>query len=180
MLDFLGADLGHFLPVQVMDDTYERTSSRFERFFGAYKYLRRHEVLLLAVAVKGIRLLGQMALARRSRLQIPPLSCWKSFGVSCGFCAAGHFLFRLMGGCPTFTRCHSELIWIFGLLDLVLASLCGPFFLLAIFARHQWATELAPDLGDTAVSYMPALSYITVYIPEQLCPSDSQTKLVRY
>jgi hypothetical protein len=40
MLDFLKANLGHFSPVQVIDDTCGSTSSRVEAFFGAYKTSR--------------------------------------------------------------------------------------------------------------------------------------------
>jgi hypothetical protein len=68
----------------------------------------------------------------------------------------------------------------FALHDLVLASLYGSFFLLSISSPDLSATRLVSDLGDPAVPYMPAIRYITVYIPEQWCPSDSQTRLVTY
>jgi hypothetical protein len=74
MLDFLKANPGYLSAVQVMDDTCESASSRVEEFFGACKNLTRHEVLPQVTVVKEIRLLGQMAFARRSHGHISPLS----------------------------------------------------------------------------------------------------------
>jgi hypothetical protein len=73
MLEFLEANLQHFSPVQVQHDTSERTSSRVDGFLGAFKNVDQHEVLPLARAVKGIRLLAQMALVKRARAKIPRL-----------------------------------------------------------------------------------------------------------
>jgi hypothetical protein len=73
MLEFLEANLHPFSPVQVQDDTCERTSSRVEGFFGALKNVTQHQVLPLATAVRGIRVLEQMALGNRTRAKIPRL-----------------------------------------------------------------------------------------------------------
>jgi hypothetical protein len=73
MLEFLEVNLQHFSPVQGHDDTFERTSSLIEGFFGALKNVTQHQVLPLATAVRGIRVLGQMALGNRTRAKIPRL-----------------------------------------------------------------------------------------------------------
>jgi hypothetical protein len=66
MLGFLKANFEHFSPVQVMADSCEITSSRVEGFFGHYKNLTGHEVLPLALAAKGIRLLAAIILKAES------------------------------------------------------------------------------------------------------------------
>jgi hypothetical protein len=73
LLGFLKANLEYFSPVQVMGDRCEIPSSRIEGFFAHYKNITGHEVLPLALAAKGIHLLGQIALGRRSCAQIPSL-----------------------------------------------------------------------------------------------------------
>jgi hypothetical protein len=73
MLGLLKANLRHFSPVEVIDDTCERISSRVEGVFGVYGSLAHHEVPPIDVIANGIRLLGQMAFVRRSHAQIPPL-----------------------------------------------------------------------------------------------------------
>jgi hypothetical protein len=71
---FLKANLGHFSPGQIMDNSCQSTGSRVDGLFGVDETLLRHEVLLLAVAVKRIGYLGQMVHARRFCVQIPLFS----------------------------------------------------------------------------------------------------------
>jgi hypothetical protein len=73
MLTFLSMNLDHFSPRRVWDDISEQASSRVEGFFRAYKNTTHHEIVPLATAVKGIRVLGHTALERRSPVSIPHL-----------------------------------------------------------------------------------------------------------
>jgi hypothetical protein len=74
-------------------------------------------------------------------------SCWEILSLSCESCVAAHFLFRVLGGYPAFSRCSYELIWIFVLIDLFLTSLCDTFFLLSILSRDILATWSVSDLA---------------------------------
>jgi hypothetical protein len=73
MLRFLEGNLDHFSPKRLVTLTSEKVSPRVEGLFRAYKGITHHEVLPLATAVQGIRILGHMALVRRSRFQVPKL-----------------------------------------------------------------------------------------------------------
>jgi hypothetical protein len=73
MLPFIEGGFDHFSPKRLAILTSQKVSSRVEGFFGAYKGITHHEVLPLATAFQGIRILGPMALVRRSRFQVPKL-----------------------------------------------------------------------------------------------------------
>jgi hypothetical protein len=71
-------------------------------------------------------------------LSVKMISYWKILNLSsesCESCVAGHVLCRLIGVYPAFSWWYSELIWIFVLFDLVLASLRRAFFLAYCWGR---------------------------------------------
>jgi hypothetical protein len=73
MPEFLEPNPEHFSPPAVNEDRPANVSLGVDGLFRVHENLTDHQVLALAIRVKGIRLLAQMTPLRRTHVNIPAL-----------------------------------------------------------------------------------------------------------